>query len=118
MSESDKHSCCIFGCNAPVPAELAPERLCVPHFILHVDQVCAEMRRETAGSMASAERQAKVVDFLGESAMTLARVAIGSSHLSDEVKKRVLTTFLTLMNLRESLDRASTRQFPELRAAS
>ena len=30
-------------------------------------------------------------------------------RLSDEYKKRVLTTFLTLMNLHESLDRSANR---------
>jgi hypothetical protein len=30
-------------------------------------------------------------------------------HLTDDLKARVLSTFLTLMNLRENLDRASMR---------
>ena len=31
-------------------------------------------------------------------------------HLPDELKARILNTFLTLMNLRENLDRAALRQ--------
>jgi len=30
-------------------------------------------------------------------------------HLADEMKARILNTFLTLMNLRENLDRAALR---------
>jgi hypothetical protein len=30
-------------------------------------------------------------------------------RLTDDYKKRILTTFLTLMNLQESLDRAANR---------
>jgi hypothetical protein len=41
--------------------------------------------------------------------MKLTQVATGRMRLSDEYKKRILTTFLTLMNLQESLDRAANR---------
>jgi hypothetical protein len=41
--------------------------------------------------------------------MKLTEVATGRLRLSDELKKRVLTTFLTLMNLQESLDRSANR---------
>jgi len=39
----------------------------------------------------------------------LARVATSGLHLTDDLKARVLSTFLTLMNLRENLDRAAMR---------
>jgi hypothetical protein len=42
----------------------------------------------------------------------LARVSTSGLHLPDELKARVLNTFLTLMNLRESLDRAALRMVP------
>jgi len=42
----------------------------------------------------------------------LSHVAVMSPPLTDETKKRVLTTFLTLMNLQESLDRSTTRNAP------
>jgi len=40
---------------------------------------------------------------------SLARVATSGLHLTDDLKARILSTFLTLMNLRENLDRASMR---------
>ena len=40
----------------------------------------------------------------------LARSATSGLHLADEMKARILNTFLTLMNLRENLDRAALRQ--------
>jgi len=39
----------------------------------------------------------------------LACLGTGTVRLSDEMKRRVLTTFLTLMILRENLDRAANR---------
>src|SRR6266568_2173293 len=39
----------------------------------------------------------------------LARVATSGLHLTDDLKARILSTFLTLMNLRENLDRSSMR---------
>ena len=114
MSEPSQHQPCMFGCKAPVPAELESERLCVLHFILSVEQVCGEMRRETAMGRTSAARQAEIANYVAEAALRLAHIATGSLRLSDDLKKRVLTTFLTLMNLRENLDRASSRCVPEL----
>ncbi len=116
MSEPSQHQPCMLGCKVPVPAELESERLCVLHFILSVEQACAEMRRETAVGRASAARQAEIANYVAEAALKLAHVATGSLRLSDELKKRVLSTFLTLMNLRENLDRAASRSALELRA--
>ncbi|MFY9529906.1 MAG: hypothetical protein WAR24_13430 [Candidatus Acidiferrales bacterium] len=48
--------------------------------------------------------------------MKLSRVATGSVRLPDELKRRVLSTLLTLMNLQESLDRSVNRWVPELRS--
>jgi hypothetical protein len=39
--------------------------------------------------------------------MKLARLGTGTVRLSDDIKKRILTTFLTLMILRENMDRTS-----------
>ena len=118
MTDSGQDRRCTFDCCAPVPAELESERLCIPHFLLSVEQACAEMRRETAGGRASAERQTEIVNYLIACGTTLARVATGSLRLSDELKKRILSTFLTLMNLRENLDRSASRGVCELRVAS
>jgi hypothetical protein len=41
--------------------------------------------------------------------MKLTQVATGRTRLTDDYKRRILTTFLTLMNLQESLERAANR---------
>ena len=54
----------------------------------------------------NAARRAEFESYVAASAVKLALIGTGSVRLSDEIKKRVLTTFLTLMILRENLDRA------------
>ncbi len=108
---NDEHKAamlCMLSCKTPVPTELESQRLCVLHFTLSVEQACAEMRRETAAAgRVSAERQAEIASYIVGYAVMLARVA-SSLRLSDELKKRILNTFLTLMVLRENLDRAAS----------
>jgi len=116
MTDSSQPELCLFGCQAPVPPELQEERLCVLHFILSTEHDCARLRRETAMEKASAIRESEIANYLKTSAMKLSELAIGNAPLSDELKKRILTTFLTLMNLRESLDRSARRCVQELRA--
>jgi beta-lactamase class A len=96
-------------CQVPVPQELEAECLCVLHFILSIDHDCADLRRETAMGKTSIERQAEIASYVKATAMKLTEVATGRMRLSDEFKKRILTTLLTLMNLQESLDRAGNR---------
>ena len=93
-----------------VPAALESERLCVLHFTLAVEQSCAEMRRETVLGRTPHERQVEIIRYIAERGELLARTATSGLHLPDELKARVLNTFLTLMNLRENLDRAALRQ--------
>ena len=52
--------------------------------------------------------------------MKLTQVATGRMRLTDDYKKRILTSLLTLMNLQESLDRAANRAptFRELRTVA
>jgi hypothetical protein len=95
-----------------VPAALEPQRLCVLHFTLSLEQACAEMRRETALGNASHARQVEIMQYIADHGEMLAHVATSGLHLADEMKARILSTFLTLMNLRENLDRASLRQVP------
>jgi hypothetical protein len=116
MSEPSQYQSCIRGCRAVVPDELQTERLCVAHFLSSVEKVCAEMRRETAAAYASATRQTEIANYVVTSGVRLAQVATGSARLSDPMKSRILTTFLTLMNLRESMDRAASRFAPERQA--
>jgi hypothetical protein len=101
--------CHISGCKHDVPAALAEQKLCVLHFTLSLEASCAEMRRETALGNSPRERQREILSFITENGERLARVATSGLHLTDDLKARVLSTFLTLMNLRENLDRAALR---------
>jgi hypothetical protein len=92
-----------------VPAPLAEKRLCILHFTLSLEASCAEMRRETALGNSPRDRQREIMGFITENGEKLARVATSGLHLTDDLKARVLSTFLTLMNLRENLDRAAMR---------
>ncbi len=56
------------------------------------------------------ERQVEIIQYIAEQGEMLARTATSGMHLTDEMKARILNTFLTLMNLRENLDRAALRQ--------
>jgi hypothetical protein len=73
------------------------------------------MHRQIALRGATAERQAEIAMYLGECALLLARVS-SNLRLSDDLKRRILSTFLSLMNLRENLERAASRSPSELRA--
>jgi hypothetical protein len=109
MSETIPNQSPLCWCQVPVPLELNTECLCVLHFILGIDHDCADLRRETAMGRTSPERQSEIACYVKATAMKLTEVATGRLRLSDELKKRVLTTLLTLMNLQESLDRAANR---------
>src|SRR4029077_20612853 len=85
------------------PAALAGQKLCVLHFTLSLEAGCAEMRRETALGNAPHERQKEIMRFITDHGERLARVATSGLHLTDDLKARILSTFLTLMNLRENL---------------
>ena len=115
---SDVGVCRIAGCKAAVPAELEKENLCAQHFTVGVEQKCAELRRETVGGAPDEGRQAEIVGYLGEAGQTLARLATGHQRLPDEMKARILNTFLTLMNLRENMDRAAARLKIRMEAAN
>jgi hypothetical protein len=109
MSEPVSNQTRLCWCQVPVPQELEAECLCVLHFILGIDHDCADLRRETAMGKTSPERQSEIASYVKATAMRLTEVATGRARLSDEFKKRILTTFLTLMNLQESLARAGNR---------
>ena len=111
MTES-QHLSCLPGCCTLVPTELEDERLCVLHFLLSVERACSGMRRETVIGGCAAGRRSEIGAYVKGTAERLSRVALISPPLTDDMKKRVLTTFLTLMNLQESLDRSKTRNAP------
>jgi hypothetical protein len=98
------------GCKGQVPAALEPARLCILHFTLKLEGECAQMRRETVYGRTPHSRQSEIIRYIAEQGEILARASTSGLHLADEMKARILNTFLTLMNLRENLDRAALRQ--------
>lgn len=109
MTQIGQHNSCLRGCKAEVPVELEAESLCVLHFILHIEHACADMRREALLAKQNTVRRAEISNYVKTTAVKLSEVATGSLRLSDEIKKRVLTTFLTLMNVQESIERSTSR---------
>jgi hypothetical protein len=103
-------ACSEKGCKGPVPASLEPVHLCVLHFTIKVEQDCAQMRRETVYGKTPNARQVEIIHFIADHGEMLARASTSGLPLADEMKARILNTFLTLMNLRENLDRAALRQ--------
>jgi hypothetical protein len=101
--------CQISGCKNDAPAAISEHRLCLLHFTLSLEASCAAMRRETALGNAPHERQREIMAFITANGESLARVATSGLVLTDDLKARILSTFLTLMNLRENLDRANMR---------
>lgn len=80
------------------------------HFTLFIEQECAEIRRETALGVTSHERQIAFADKIAQRGESLVHIATGGFTMSDELKARILSTLLTLMNCRENMDRAAMRQ--------
>lgn len=102
--------CSAKGCRVPVPTGLVGEHMCVLHFTLFIEQECAEMRRETALGTANHERQIEFMDKIAARGELLVHVGTSGWAMSDELKARILSTILTLMNTRENMDRAAMRQ--------
>ena len=68
------------------------------------------MRRETALGNSDHGRQVELMKKIVLRGDTLVKVATSGFPMSDEIKARILSTLLTLMNCRESMDRAAMRQ--------
>lgn len=84
--------------------------MCVLHYTLFVEQECAEIRRESNLGKTSHERQVEFMTKIASRGETLVHVATSGFSMSDEIKARILSTLLTLMNCRENIDRAAMRQ--------
>jgi hypothetical protein len=103
-------ACSSKGCKAPLPAGLTAERFCLLHFTLFIEQECQEIRRESAYGNVGHDRQVEFIQRIASRGETLVKVATSGFTMSDEMKARVLSTLLTLMNCRENIDRAHMRQ--------
>jgi hypothetical protein len=103
-------ACSAKGCKAVVPSELDGEHMCILHFTLFLEQECADMRRETATAHTSHERQVEMFKKIQNRGDVLVRVATSGFTMTDEIKARILSTLLTLMNCRESMERSAMRQ--------
>jgi hypothetical protein len=114
MGAPCNHQGPISRCKIVVPSELDATGLCVLHFTLKIEQQCAELHRQIALRGATPERQAAVAMYIDECAGRLARVA-SNLCLSDDLKRRMLSTFLSLMNLRDKI--AHPASYPEPRRA-
>jgi hypothetical protein len=84
--------------------------MCILHFTLFIENESAEMRRETALGKVPHERQNEMFKTIVARGDRLVSVATSGFPMSDEIKARILSTLLTLMNCRESMDRAAMRQ--------
>jgi hypothetical protein len=93
--------------------ELESVGLCVYHFTWSIEGACAEMHREIALRLASPHHRAEMATYIAESGSLLARLT-ANLCLSDTLKRRVLCTFLSLMNLRDNLERVPSSSTPDL----
>lgn len=103
-------NCSSKGCKATVPPGLISERMCILHFTLFIESECAEMRRATALGNAGHEVHMEFFKKIAGRGDILVKAAMSGFPMSDEIKARILSTLLTLMNCRESIDRAAMRQ--------
>lgn len=103
-------TCNAKGCKIQVPGDLASVGKCILHFTLMIEEECGSMRREAALRDCSHERQLEFINQIADRGEILVRVATSGYPMSDEIKARILSTLLSLMNCRESIDRAADRQ--------
>jgi hypothetical protein len=103
-------TCSEHGCKGQIPQALESAHLCVLHFTLQIKKVSAEFRRETVYGKTPHARQVEIINYIADHGEMLARAATSGLNMPDEIKSRILNSFLTLMNLRENLDRAALRQ--------
>ena len=93
-----------------MPPGLAQEHLCLMHYTLHIEEECAAIRRETALGHNGPRPAGGIFKQIAARSDVLVTVATSGWTMSDEMKARVLSTLLTLMNTRENIDRSAMRQ--------
>ena len=108
IAVSQPARCSVRGCKATRPDDLEKEGVCVPHFLEAAENDCATLRREAIpGTGLEPYRRTEIENYIAASAVKLVALGTGTVRLSDETKKRILTVFLSLMILRETLDRTT-----------
>ena len=100
-----QHAYCLDGCKTAVPNELGIEKLCVLHFTWRVERDYGHVRREISTEKLSAARALEIQTYVKFTARKLSEIATGTTPLSNELKNRILTNLLAMMNLRESVER-------------
>src|SRR5256885_17018110 len=93
-------NCQITGCKSTAPAALAEQQLCVLHYTLSIEGICAEMRRETAMGNAPHERLKEIMKFLTENGERLSPMVRRCITLKEDLQVSILITFFELMNFR------------------
>jgi hypothetical protein len=111
-------TCNAKGCRMDVPKDLESAGKCIMHFTLSIDEECSAMRRETALGDTSHDRQVEFIRQIASRGESLVHVGMSGFPMSDELKARILSTLLSLMNCRESIDRAANRQSARRRFGS
>ena len=106
--------CRVMGCPASAPMQFAEVRMCVFHLTVFIEDECAEIRRETAIGKISHSRRVECINKIIGRGEMLARVATDGVPKSDELKTRIVSTVLTLINCRENMDRAALRHAASL----
>ncbi len=93
-------------CSLPVPDELQTQSLCVLHYLRKVEEVCNELRRETAFGL-TLERSKQISERIAGLGEQLIRLSLNGERLSDDLKMGILNGVLALINVRESMNRAA-----------
>lgn len=114
MPDSAENRSCSHGCRTIVPPELSEDGLCLLHFMCSVEAACSQMRHESALGRAGSVRQGEIRSYIRVTATKLSRAVTGDVVLPDHLKKKALSTLLTLMILQESLGRYARRPLAQL----
>ncbi len=93
-------------CSLPVPDELQSQSVCVLHFLRKVEEACNDLRRETAFGL-TPERNKQISERVAGMGEQLIRLSLNGERLSDELKMGILNGVLSLINVRESINRAT-----------
>jgi hypothetical protein len=106
VTKTSQDARCLHGCEAVVPPEIRGENLCVLHFVQRIEQACNDMRRKMSMEEMSVVRILEIRAYIKSTAIKLSEVATGKTRLSDDLKNRILTNLLALMNLQEGVTRS------------